>query len=68
MNARSRRLDEALNAIHATREPGRIYSCGEIAAECGCHVHAIERVESIALKKLRLRLQQAGVDGRELND
>ncbi len=67
MNARSKQLDQALSAMHATREPGRCYSVGEIAEGVGCHERAIEVIEQNALRKLKVRLQAVGLSEQDLH-
>lgn len=66
MNARSKRLDEALAILAAEREPGRCYSYAEIAEACGCTAEAIRAIEFGALAKLRGRLRRLA--GDELKD
>lgn len=62
MHARTNSIDIALATMAADREPGRCYSCIEIAEACGCDSGTVRNIEQQALAKLRIRLKKVGLD------
>jgi hypothetical protein len=67
MNALTNSIDIALATMAAEREPGRCYSCIEIAEACGCDSGTVRNIEQKALAKLRHALKRAGFEKVELD-
>jgi DNA-directed RNA polymerase sigma subunit (sigma70/sigma32) len=58
MTARSRRLNDALARMAVQAQPGKSYSCAEIAEACGYTTQAIQVIEKKAMGKLRRLLRK----------
>jgi hypothetical protein len=67
MTKRIHRTNLGLAILHTTREPGRRYSCVEIAQWCGCSRKNVQQIETRALARLSRLLRKAGVDRATLD-
>ncbi len=50
-------IDAGLDYLIATRKPGQCFLQREIAAACQCKPQAIDRIERIAMRKLREKVR-----------
>lgn len=66
-SARAERTELGLALLSLAGKPGIEYSCGEIAAWCGCTEEAIRKIESRALEKLQ-RLARTASDEHPLRE
>jgi DNA-directed RNA polymerase specialized sigma24 family protein len=62
------RIDLALERMALEAEPGRSYSCAEIAEACNLFVGTVRMIESKALRKCRRLMRKLQLDGQDLNE
>lgn len=64
---RAERINLGLAVSALTLKPGECRTAAEIAAFCGCARANIERIEGVALRKMRARLSKFIADENKYN-